>query len=388
MTLVIRYDRTGALDSDRVERTPQGGIRAPGRFTRTGVLDYQLPDGTTRREYRPPEEVFRPESMKSLIDAPVTHLHPPEGRVTAENYQRLSKGHVSTDIASEDDKYLGGTCVVQDAAVVGLVENKDLGEFSAGYECRLDMTPGVSPEGEPYDAVQRDIKYNHVALLPRGHGRAGTDCSLRLDSNGHSTDVVVPDNTTEKTHMELTPEELAALKALITVAPALVKLTEAPTAESLDKSAEAQKPAAAAPAPVPAAPQAAPEQKVDAKEEAKKEAAAREANERLVNDSVEIRYQAGLVLGKEYPFAGKSNRQVMTDVIAHVDSKYSVADKSDEAVRAVFDMAISRHAERTDSASELAKVRGATRTDGADQSVSNGLSDHIAKSVSAASARK
>jgi hypothetical protein len=56
---VQRYD-TVTLAGQSFEPTPQGGIRARGRFTRSGVLDYDLPDGTTRREWRPPEEVFAP----------------------------------------------------------------------------------------------------------------------------------------------------------------------------------------------------------------------------------------------------------------------------------------------------------------------------------------
>jgi hypothetical protein len=35
------------------------------------------------------------------------------------------------------------------------------------------MTPGVSPQGEKYDGVMRDIVGNHVALVKEG--RAGAD---------------------------------------------------------------------------------------------------------------------------------------------------------------------------------------------------------------------
>jgi hypothetical protein len=46
--------------------------------------------------------------------------------------------------------------------------------------------------GAGYDAVQTQIRYNHIALLPRGQGRAGTDVSLRLDTSedvGYTTDM-------------------------------------------------------------------------------------------------------------------------------------------------------------------------------------------------------
>jgi hypothetical protein len=82
-------------------------------------------------------------------------------------------------------------------------------------------------------------------------------------------------------------------------------------------------------------------------------------------DSLEIRDQARAVLGKDYSFTGKSNRDVMGDVITHVDSKFALAGKSDVAVRAVFDVMLARHSERADSKSELEKVQGLTRVDSA-----------------------
>jgi hypothetical protein len=383
MTIVFRYDRAGTLDADRVERTPQGGIRAPGRLTRTGVLNYTLPDGTIRREYRSPEEVFAPESLKTLVDAPVTHLHPPEGKVDKSNVSRLSKGHVSTDVAPEDDQFVGGTVVVQDGPVVELVDERLLCEFSPGYQCRLDMTPGVTPEGEPYDAIQRGIKYNHVALLPPGQGRAGPECSLRLDSN---EDQLVPQIIQEKTKMELTPEELAALKALAASAPKIMALVEAAAAAAPSAPAPeldaSQAPAAPAPAPAPAVAPPAPEKKLDAKDAPKVLSA--EEQERMVLDSLEIRDQARTVLGKEYAFTGKTNRQVMTDVVTHVDSKFAVAGKSDEALRAVFDMALARHAERADSKSELANVQSANRVDSAEPK-KDIVSSYLTTNIEAAS---
>ncbi len=381
MTTVIRYDRVGVLDADRVERTPQGGIRAPARFTRVGVLDYQQPDGTIRREYRPPEEVFKPESLKTLVDAPVTHLHPNEGRVDATNFSRLSKGHVSTDVAPEDEKFVGGTVVVQDADIVSLVDQKALSEFSAGYGCTIDATPGTTPDGEPYDVVQRNIKYNHVALLPRGQGRAGSEVSLRLDSNGHQ---VMP-LPTKDTKMDLTPEELAALKTLAAAAPKLIAMAEAgapAAAPVLDSPAPA--PAPEASAPPAAAPAAEPEKKLDSKEEAPK-GPTPEEQERFVMDSIEIRDKAREVLGKEYSFAGKSNREVMGDVILRVDSKFDVKSKSDEAVRAVFDVMLARHAERADSKSELEKVQIATRQDSGEPKKQGLVQDWLKTNLTAAS---
>ncbi|WP_148934667.1 DUF2213 domain-containing protein, partial [Escherichia coli] len=52
---------------------------------------------------------------------------------------------------------------------------------SAGYRCIVDWTAGLTDAGEPYDAVQRKIRINHVAFVDRG--RAGAECRIGDDAN-------------------------------------------------------------------------------------------------------------------------------------------------------------------------------------------------------------
>src|SRR5688572_1127688 len=52
-----------------------------------------------------------------------------------------------------------------------------------GYLADVVHEPGVTPSGEHFDAVQRGIKFNHLALLPLGGARAGSGARLRLDGN-------------------------------------------------------------------------------------------------------------------------------------------------------------------------------------------------------------
>lgn len=180
--LVQRFD-TSRFDT--IERTPQGGVRVPARVTRTGVFEYAREDGTIQREWRPPAEVFHVDALATLEDAPVTDLHPDEGFVEPSNYQRLARGHARAPRADGD--YVAATLVVQDGALADAIERRDRSEISLGYRCRLDMTPGVLPNGERYDGVQRDIRYNHVAVGPKDWGRAGPDVKVRLDSKMNAT---------------------------------------------------------------------------------------------------------------------------------------------------------------------------------------------------------
>lgn len=151
----------------------------PAVLTRVGVLRYTDETGREWGELRPPEEVFAPASLDSLRAAPVVDLHP-DVPVTTENFQTLSLGHVHDDVAPEDERLVVATLTVNAGPAVKKIDAGERKDVSCGYSMRPDHTPGVW-NGEPYDVVQRDIRYNHVGIGPPGWGRAGEEVSLRLD---------------------------------------------------------------------------------------------------------------------------------------------------------------------------------------------------------------
>jgi HK97 family phage prohead protease len=173
---VDRFD-VGRLE--KFERTQVGGLRIPARIARTGILVYRNADGTERRELRLAEECFKADSLASLKHAPVTDLEHHRGLISTHNWKDAALGHV--DDARADGDYISGDLLLNDARAIEDVESGKLSECSAGYRCRLEWKSGTW-KGERYDAIQRDIKYNHVAVLPPGRGRAGADVGLRLDS--------------------------------------------------------------------------------------------------------------------------------------------------------------------------------------------------------------
>lgn len=206
-----RYD---AGSTGRVEVTPQGGLRVPAVPTRSGVFPYTGEGGKQRLEYRPPDEVFHADSLATLRAAPVTHLHPTE-QVTAANWRALAVGHVTDAITPDLARgEVGATLVIQDQEMVSKV-GSGWRELSCGYSCDLELTPGVTPQGQKYDAIQRNIRYNHVGLGPPGWGRQGPDSSLRLDSGDafQSLEVTVEKETIDGVEYTVgTPEHLAALR--------------------------------------------------------------------------------------------------------------------------------------------------------------------------------
>jgi uncharacterized protein len=175
MNQVVRYDY-GEVRG--VERTPEGFLRVPAAITRVGVLRYKDVNGREWGELKLPEEMFSQESMATLRGRPVCDLHPP-GMVTSENWKQYSVGSVGDDARADND-FLVATLTVLDAEEIRLIDAKERVEVSAGYFCEVEPTPGEW-NGQKYDGIQRNIRFNHAALGPLGWGRAGSQVALRLD---------------------------------------------------------------------------------------------------------------------------------------------------------------------------------------------------------------
>lgn len=173
MAREYRIDRGGL---GRARRTDDGRLIADAYVTRAGVFSYRQPDGSIIREWRPEEEVFRADSLATLEAAVVTHEHPPE-MINGENARRYAVGTIQGRPRRDGDR-VAAPLVVFDAATVSAMD-AGKNQTSCGYNVDLDDTAGVTPEGEKYDRIQRNIRYNHVAVL--GKGRAGPSIAVRMD---------------------------------------------------------------------------------------------------------------------------------------------------------------------------------------------------------------
>ncbi len=158
-----------------------GRLQVEGHLTRSGVFTYVNPDGTTRREYRPDAEVFRPESMQSFALAPLTDQHPDVGLLDSANAKKYAVGWTGEAVRKDGD-HVAANMVVMDAEMISKMESGQTVGLSCGYECDLLEVPGVAPSGEHYDAVQKNIRGNHVALLVGVPGRAGPSARVRMDA--------------------------------------------------------------------------------------------------------------------------------------------------------------------------------------------------------------
>lgn len=155
-----------------------GYLVAEAKSVRTGIQLYAgdevgKPDMKVVRVYRGPDQVFAQDSLQSFSHAPITLDHPKDP-VTADNWKALSVGEVST-AAKQDGEWIALPLILKDAAAIKqVVDGKR--ELSAGYTCELDFTPGVTADGQAYDAQQKNIRINHLALVDRA--RAGSTARI------------------------------------------------------------------------------------------------------------------------------------------------------------------------------------------------------------------
>lgn len=198
---LARFDR-GLVKGDAVI-TDEGYIRAHAVVTRTGVFNYQNPDGTIRRELRHPEDVWTEDSISSMELIPITNGHPQEKLVSAENAKRLAIGYTGETIRKDGD-FILANLVITDKDGVEAVTKQDRKELSLGYTVDLEDEQGVY-NGEPYDARQKNIRYNHLAIVEKA--RAGNEARIALDSQD-AVEIITEVKTMAKRKIKIDEEEI------------------------------------------------------------------------------------------------------------------------------------------------------------------------------------
>lgn len=125
------------------------------------------------RVYRPAEELADPECIESFKLIPFVDEHAmlgseDEGMLPAE--RKGVQGMVGEDVYF-DAPYLRGNLRIVSESLKNAIRHGKV-ELSPGYRCKYELTPGVW-NGQQYDAIQRQIRANHLALVTEG--RTGPD---------------------------------------------------------------------------------------------------------------------------------------------------------------------------------------------------------------------
>jgi hypothetical protein len=192
-------------------RTAEGFLAGRAIVTSVGVFTYLNADGTKTRELRPPEEVFDRESLNSMKLKPVVNDHPNE-MVTDENIKKYQVGSFGSNPSSTaqernwegftdwekltDGFHVAIDMIINDADAINDVLNGKQA-LSMGYKCEIETAPPGSVWcGMEYDCIQRNIRYNHGAIVDGA--RAGDAARIRLDGS----DAVLVINPNHHTYQE------------------------------------------------------------------------------------------------------------------------------------------------------------------------------------------
>ena len=191
MGQVSRYDYGQVTKS---EVTDEGYLKVWCKAARVGTQLYTRGDGTQVREYRPEDEVSNPDSLASFGMKAVTLNHP-KVLLDSKTTKLHQVGHAGSHVRFSDG-FVEVALVITDQDAIDAVQRGDAQEVSAGYRVDYDPTPGVTPNGESYDGIQRNIRVNHIAVVSKG--RAGREARLLLDScdrNDAVADIEPPSNS-------------------------------------------------------------------------------------------------------------------------------------------------------------------------------------------------
>lgn len=213
---------------------------ADNPISREGVFPYSggqigAPDrGKIYQVYRPAEELSAPETLASFRLLPLINDHTMLGAGAAPAEDVGVDGVIGEQVKFADGVLSSNLKIFSNSLAQDIKDGKT--ELSCGYRCVYDFTPGVW-NGQAYDAVQRQIRGNHLALVDEG--RMGPQVAI-LDQMTFTVDA--------KEHMTAMDEELKAMLAAIVAR--LDKLEAGEVGEVKPAVADAGAPPPPPPAPV------------------------------------------------------------------------------------------------------------------------------------------
>ncbi len=192
-------------------------------ISKVGVFDYlgseigaPVPD-KIYRVLRPPEELASEETINSFKLTPFIIEHEMLGKHATPAEKKGIQGVIGETVYFEPPYLKANIKIFSDVALSDIDSGKI--DLSPGYRSKYEFTSGIY-EGQHYDAIQRHLRGNHLALVDEG--RTGPDVAVQdhlvitIDTKEFIR--MNPEDDKEKQTKDegtFTPEQLAALKTII-----------------------------------------------------------------------------------------------------------------------------------------------------------------------------
>ena len=328
------YDRA---ELGKYTETPEGYLHGEFPITRPGVFPYMRNGGSVSQVAKLPDEVFSKETIESANNKPLTNDHPNVG-VDVRNFKTLSVGMTDSDAHVEDNKLVVGATITDPDMIAQVKSGKR--ELSIGFNADVPTEYGEYG-GAQYDAAQRNIKINHIAIVDRGragHGISIHDSAAFVmddDSNiqgGTKMATMIIDNQSFEADQRVIDAANDTKKQLV-AAEALVAKLKKQLAGSEDTAASSKKEA----------------DSLKGERDALKTQLKDAQDKQLDQDALDKRIDARLALqtsaarfvGDSFDFKGKTDREVKVAAIKTTNDSFDEKDKSDDYINAFYDSAVS-----------------------------------------------
>lgn len=179
----IALDRASVRKSDEdghmhVSLTPISKAVVNGYLGREipGWQDLGLKSDKIYRMWRHPDELEK--AADSFNGKPLLFGHRP---ISAKDHDHERTVGAVTGVKWQSP-FLMAALDIWPSKAIDAIESGEHEELSSAYGYTPDMTSGTTPEGDKYDGIMRDLRANHVAIVPQG--RAGSDVRVH-DSAPH-----------------------------------------------------------------------------------------------------------------------------------------------------------------------------------------------------------
>lgn len=169
------------FDINVLHKTPEGYYQ--GTVIPTGIGVFRYLDKNRKFVYRLRDVDDVKAATASLNCKPITLQHP-NVPVDVNNVKELQVGMTAND-ASFDGLNNRVTVTITNKDAIDAIDRKEVKAFSMGYKCSVVDNDGVW-QGVHHDQQQKDIVYNHLALVTKG--RAGDKVNFMVGDSADFAD--------------------------------------------------------------------------------------------------------------------------------------------------------------------------------------------------------
>ena len=170
------------FDVNVLHKTPEGYYQGNVVCTGIGVFRYLDKNKKFVQRLRDVDDVKA--ATASINCKPITLQHP-NRPVNVENVKDLQVGMTAND-ATFDGLNNRVTVTITNKDAIDAIDKGEVKAFSMGYKCTVVENDGVW-QGVHHDQQQKDIVYNHLALVTKG--RAGDKVNFMVGDSADFADI-------------------------------------------------------------------------------------------------------------------------------------------------------------------------------------------------------